>query len=306
MTVAAVGRPSNRSIYVAIPLLLALSVGVQFVRDEGWKPYEPATPILWLPSGELVKRVSLGFDNIIADTYWMRSVVYYGSERRDETGRNFDLLYPLLELTTTVDPRFQVAYRFGAIFLAEAQPSGPGRPDQAIGLLQRGISNDRSRWEYMHDIAFIYYWWLQDYDAAAQWFSRAGDQEGAPAWLKPLAATTLAQGGKRESSRFLWRQILSTTDIEWLRSSAERRLIQLDVMDQIDQLNALSARFAARTGHPPASWQELIEAGALRSVPFDPSGEPLVMDSEGRVSLSRQSGFWPLPTNPAGAAAPPR
>jgi tetratricopeptide (TPR) repeat protein len=307
MTVAAAERPSNRWAYAAIPLLLALSVGIQVVRDNGWKPYEPATAVLWLPSDSLVKRIALGFDNLVADSYWMRAVVYYGSERRDETDKNFDLLYPLLELTTTLDPRFLVAYRFGAIFLAEAYPSGPGRPDQAIALLKRGIDNDESRWEYMHDIAFVYYWWLQDYQAAAQWFDRAGDQKDAPTWLKPLAATTLAQGGNRESSRFLWKQILSTTDVNWLRQSAERRLLQLDVMDAIDRLNQLVDQFSARVGRPPATWGELIAAGALRGVPFDPTGEPLVIEaSTGRVMLSPQSALWPLPTPPSQSAAPPR
>ncbi len=307
MTVAAAARPGNGWIYLAIPLLVALSVGIQVVRDDGWRPYQPPTPVLWLPSGALVKRVALGFDNLVADTYWMRAVVYYGSKRRDEKDRNFDLLYPLLELTTTVDPRFQVAYRFGAIFLAEAYPNGPGRPDQSIALLKRGIDNDGSRWEYMHDIAFVYYWWMRDFEAAAQWFDRAGDQPGAPTWLKPLAATTLAQGGNRVSSRFLWKQILSTTDVDWLRQSAERRLVQLDVMDAIDRLNELVNGFSAREGRPPATWQELIAAGVLRGVPFDPTGEPLVLNpSTGRVTLSQRSALWPLPTDTPGAGAPSR
>ena len=75
---------------------------------------------------------------------------------------------------TSLDPHFKVAYRFGAIFLTEAYPSGPGRPDLAIALLQRGIERDGGRWEYMHDIGFVYYWWLHDYKQAAEWFERAG------------------------------------------------------------------------------------------------------------------------------------
>ena len=86
----------------------------------------------------------------------------------------------MLDLVTTLDPRFTVAYRFGAIFLTEAYPSGPGRPDLAIALLERGIAQDGGRWEYMHDIGFIYYWWLKDYQEAAEWFDRAGKAPGAP------------------------------------------------------------------------------------------------------------------------------
>ena len=99
---------------------------------------------------------------------------------------------------TSLDPHFKVAYRFGAIFLAEPYPGGPGRPDHAIALLERGIERDDGRWEYMEDIGFVYYWWLTDFQQAAEWFKRAGEQPGAPTWLAPLAATTLAQGGNRE------------------------------------------------------------------------------------------------------------
>ena len=304
MMVAVAERPGNRWLYVAMAVLLALSVGIQVVRDNGWRPYEPATPILWLRSGALVKRLALGFDNLVADAYWMRAVIYYGSQRRNETSRNFELLNPLLELATTADRRFKVAYRFGAIFLAEPYPSGPGRPDLSIALLKRGIENDQPRWEYMLDIGFIYYWWMQNYEAAAQWFDRAGDQKDAAVWLKPLAATTMAEGGNRASSRLLWNQILSTTDVDWMRETARRRLVQLDVMDAIDQLNAVSAQFAARTGRPPENWEQLIAAGILRGIPADPTGEPLVMDSGGQVTLSSQSGLWPLPTNPPSAGAP--
>ena len=33
-------------------------------------------------------------------------------------GEAYPLLYPMLDITTTLDPRFSIAYRFGSIFLA--------------------------------------------------------------------------------------------------------------------------------------------------------------------------------------------
>src|SRR6187402_1746084 len=105
-------RPSSRGLAAAIAGLLALSIGVQVVRDRGWQPYQPASPILWFQSGTLLKRLSLGFQNVVADTYWIRAVVYYGSKRQaDESHRDFTLLDPLLTFVTTLDPQFKVAYR---------------------------------------------------------------------------------------------------------------------------------------------------------------------------------------------------
>ena len=292
-------RPSNRLYYVAIAGLLIVSIAVQVVRDRGWQPYQPTTPVLWFQSGPLLKRVALGFDNLLADVYWIRAVVYYGSKRKaDEKNRNFDLLDPMLTFVTTLDPYFKVAYRFGAIFLTEAYPSGPGRPDRAIALLERGLAVNPNGWEYMHDIGFVHYWWLHDYTEAAQWFARAGKLSGAPTWLPSLAATTLAQGGDRQSSRTLWQQLLQTGEGDWFRRSAQLRLMQLDAMDVIDRLNLASQRFQKREGRPPRTARELLQETGLRSLPVDPTGVAFFMDPAGRIDVSKSSTLWPLPWEP--------
>ena len=72
----------------------------------------------------------------------------------------------------------------------------------------------------MQDIGFVHYWFRHDYRAAADWFERAGDMPGAPWWLQSLAATTLAQGGDRQSSRVMWTAIRQSAEIDWLRNDA--------------------------------------------------------------------------------------
>jgi len=292
--------PRNRGLIAAVLLLFAASVGIQAARDRDRRPFEPPGGMLWVRSGAAMKRMAVGFETIVADLYWIRAVVYYGGQRlRDESARRYDLLHPMLDLVTALDPRFKAAYRFGAIFLTEAYPDGPGRPDQAIALLESGLARDGERWEYMHDIGFIYYWWLQDYAKAAAWFERGAKAPGGPPWLAPLAATTLAVGGDRQSSRTMWRQLYEHADSDWIRSSAERRLLQLDVMDAIDELNTAAARYASREGRAARTWQELIKGERLRGIPLDPTGTPFVIDPEtGRVGLAPDSPLWPLPEEP--------
>jgi tetratricopeptide (TPR) repeat protein len=308
-------RPSNRLLYAAMAMLLAASVGVQMLRDRGWAPFVPPNPSLWVQSGPLAGKLALGYDNLVADVYWMRAVVYYGGRRVASSGQqsaaaraaNFDLLYPLLDLVTSLDPRFSVAYRFGAIFLAEPYPSGAGRADQAVELLQRAVEKDPLRgWEYMEDIGFIYYWWIRDYPKAADWFARAGKEPGAPSWLGPLAATTLSQGGDRASARFLWTQILDNADSDWLRTTATTRVRQLDAMDTIDDLNRRMAGFATREKRLPRTWREFVGAEKLRAMPVDPAGVPFTFDPASRTfGIDRKSPLWPLPQNIAQPAQAP-
>lgn len=292
-------RPSVAPLAGLVAVLLAVSISVQVVRDRGWTPHQPVTPLLWVQSGPLLQRLALSFDSLVADVYWIRAVVYYGGKRRAEGAqRNFDALQPLLDLVTTLDPHFRVAYRFGAIFLTEAYPMGPGRPDQAVKLLERAIERDFGRWEYYYDIGFVYYWWLRDYKTAAEWFMKGADRPQAAEWLRPLAATTLATGGDRATSRQLWTRLLNS-DAAFLRSQAELRLRQIDAMDTIAELTPILQRFIDREGRIPRSWQELATAEGLRRVPADPTGVPFVFDPKvGRIEVSRQSALWPLPLEP--------
>ena len=91
-------------------------------------PADVTGNLLYVRSPEFLKRAALSYDALLADVYWIRAVQHYGGTKLT-TGaqKQYDLLYPLLDLTTSLDPYFTIAYRFGAIFLAENQPGGAGR-----------------------------------------------------------------------------------------------------------------------------------------------------------------------------------
>jgi tetratricopeptide (TPR) repeat protein len=252
---------------------------------------------MWVQAGTAMKRAALGYDPLLADIFWMRSVVYFGQQRRSgASDKTYDLLYPLLDLVTLLDPRFNLAYRFGAIFLSQPYPEGPGRPDLAIELLQKGLQRNPHRWEYARDIGFVYAWTYRDYQTAADWFRKASEMPNAPIWLKSTAAITLTQGGNRDAARALWRELYDTAEAEALRNAAEIRLAQLDALDQIDQLNEIVWRYEAKAGRFPAQWEELVFAGILRGVPLDPVRVPYVLNhTQEHVELSKQSELWPLP-----------
>lgn len=284
--------------------LLAAAAGVQDASLRRARVHDmPA--VLYLRAPEAARRVVLSFDALAADLYWVRALQLFGRARIDRSApRRLDDLYPFLDLATSLDPRFNVAYRFGAIFLSEAPPGGPGRPDQAIALLEKGLRANPTRWEYHQDIGFVHYWWTGDYPKAAAAFSRAAVVPGAPSWLKGLAAVTLTEGGDRHTSRVLFRAILQSAEQEWMRRDAQRRLVQLDALDQIDILTGVVDRARAAGLRAPWSWARLFSEGYLDRVPIDPTGVPFVIDmTTGDVGVSRTSELWPLPREPTPRAA---
>ena len=263
-------------------------------------PDSVSTNLLYVTSPQVLGRATLSYRALAADVYWIRAVQHYGGTKLSkEPNKQYDVLYPLLDLTTSLDPYFDVVYKFGSVFLAEPYPAGAGRPDQAIALLEKGLRTRPEKWELAQGVGFVYYWWLADYQRAAMWFTRAADMPAAPDWLRPLAAVTLAQGGNRASSRVLWTEIGRNADAAWLRDQATFRLQQLDALDGIDFIQRLVQQYRGRTGVLPASWSEMMRAGFLRGVPTDPTGVPFqVNPATGQVTLDPSSSLNPLPTAP--------
>ncbi len=287
---------------VAIVLLLMGVVGLQVLRERSGTlaaQTEAVGNLLYVQSGEFMTRAALSFDALAADVYWIRTVQHYGRAKLSaDVEKKYDILYPLLDLTTTLDPRFDIAYRFGAVFLAESPPAGPGRPDRAIVLLERGLRAQPGRWQLAQDIGFVHYWYLHDYLRAAEWFKRSSEIPGAPNWLAPLAAVTLAQGGSRDSSRQLWQEVLESADADWLRVQARFRLRQLDAMDQIAALEQAVKLYEQQTGSLPRSWGGMVRTGHLRGIPVDSESHPFELNPFwGTVTLEKTSPLNPLPVS---------
>jgi hypothetical protein len=308
MTAALFTNRGRSGIFATLGLvgvLAAASVFVQMTRDRWYHTDTPAEQILYVRSPETMRRMALSYDALVADVYWIRAIQHFGNSRLG--GRRYDLLYPLLDLATSLDGRFNIAYRFGSLFLAEPPPGGPGRPDLAIALLQKGVKEMPRNWHYYQDAGFVYYFRYKDYEKAAEWFRRGSEIEGAPWFLKSLAASTLAKGADREASRLLYQSIAETADNDWMKKDALRNLRQLYTMDDIDVLRGVVRRYRERVpAGRQVTWQMLIAARILRFVPRDRDGFDFILDPvTGDVLLNPKSSLAPLPTETPGEAPPP-
>lgn len=288
------GRPPSTAVIVGATAF-ALAVGVLRASERYEHAGAAGERVLYVRSGDLATRVALSFDALASDVYWMRAIQHYGRERGlppDE--RRFPQLQPLLDIATTLDPRFNVVYRYGAIFLALDPPDGAGRPDQAIALLEKGLRANPARWQYAQDIGYVHYFHTRRFDEAARWFGRAAAMPGAPRWLGQLSAVTMAQGGDREGARRLLSEVASAND-GYIRRSAERGLMQLQALDDLDRWQAAVRGVHERTGRLPATLSEV--RAAFPALPAsDPTGRPYVYDAvHGLVDVAPGAPIAPLP-----------
>jgi hypothetical protein len=280
-------------IRVASALAIAAAAAVPFVQarvDGALGAFRAQDEVLYLWTGRQVKRLVPGFEQLAADVYWLRTVQYFGGERAFAADKRFELLYPLIEITNTLDPRMEIAYRYGAVFLAEPRPIGAGRPDLGIAVLERGVRNNRASWRLYQELGFFHFVYRKDARRAAEVLVEASKIPGAAYWVKNLAAELLLKGGERDIARRMWREMYEQSEPGAIKENALVHILVLDAADAADRLNDAVAAFVRRTGRPPRSLGELAAAGLARGPFVDPSGMPFDYDSRtGRATVSRAS-----------------
>lgn len=229
------------------------------------------------------RRMSLGFNGLIADWYWMRSLQYVGRKvlslpadvPLDDLGSlDLRLLAPLLDTATTLDPSFMEPYEYAAIVL-------PGVDvDSAIRITRKGIAANPSSWKLYYHLGYIY-WQRGDFQAAANTYGAGAQIPGAPAWMMAMKAKMSAEGGSRSTARDVYQKMFEQADDQKVKEMAALRLLQLESLDQRDTLRKILNSAKTNRGNCPGSWLEI--AAVLQSMrfkltrdgtPLDPAGAP--------------------------------
>jgi tetratricopeptide (TPR) repeat protein len=277
---------SRKTTIVASACLILSLAASSYVlhRTDQLRPQGTLDEVLLLSSPKVIKRASLGYDGLMACIYWTRAVQYFGY-RHHNFATSYNLLAPLLEITTHLDPHLLVAYEFGTSFLAPKPPHGAGEPERAIELMEYGIQTNPDNWKLYYDLGFVYYMELRDYKKAAETFERGSHVPNAHPFLKVMAAQMAQHAGEYETARMLWTATFQTTQDKQIKDNAVEHLRALRVDEDVKHLQEAVTRFGERTGRLPASMAELAAAEGLSGAPVDPDGHPYKLTPEGRVEI---------------------
>ncbi|HEX8187984.1 MAG TPA: hypothetical protein VF586_06525 [Pyrinomonadaceae bacterium] len=237
---------------------------------------------------ETARRLSLAFNGLAADWYWLRSLQYVGRKVGAYRGdfalddmRALDIrnLGALLEQSAALDPQFTAVYEFGAVVLPAIDR------DAAVRLVERGIRENPQEWRLYHHLGYIH-WQAGRFPEASAAYEAGARQPGAPAWMTVMAAQMNAQGGSRAVAREMYLRMYEGSADEQVRALAVTRLAQLESLEERDRVRQILSDFRARAGRCPSDWREV--APALRAAglplgapgaPLDPSDVPYVLDT---------------------------
>jgi tetratricopeptide (TPR) repeat protein len=279
-------KPSRRITIVASSLLVVcLTASVLLLRTiDRERTGATLEEVLYISSPTLLKRMSLGYDGLLADVYWTRAVQYFG-DKLTRGSDHFNLLAPLLEITTTLDPHLLVAYEYGANFLAPKIPGGAGEPQRAIKLVEFGIRNNPNLWRLYYDLGFIYYFDLEDYDKAEKAFADGAKLPNTHQIMPLMAAKMAEHAGNIDTARLMWVTTYQTTRDPSVKSNAVAHLNALQVDQDVTILEQLVSRYREHTGRLPQSFSDLEAANLLRGIPTDPLGHTYKLMPDGHVEV---------------------
>ncbi len=284
---------SGKTTLIAAIVLVAAFVGSVMGRrevDQQRGPEATLEDVLYLPSGKTVKRLSLGYSGLLANIYWTRAVQYFGSQHMHHS-RRYDLLYPLLDITTDLDPNLIVAYETGGILLSQKAPDGADQPDKAVTLLEKGIKANPDYWRLYFTLGFVHYIDRDDPKAAQMAFERGSEVPGALPWMKVMAARMAERSKDITTAMALWQAIYETTTDKNVHDTALSHLASLEADRDINELERRVKIYRQRTGKLPASWSDLIGAGLLNEVPLTPFKAPYVLNADGKVDVKDSSKY---------------
>jgi tetratricopeptide (TPR) repeat protein len=237
---------------------------------------------------ETARRMSLAFNGLAADWYWLRSLQYVGRKALAHHGEyTLDDMRPLglrnlgalLEQATALDPQFMAAYDFGAVVLPSIDR------DAAVRLIERGIQANPQEWRLYHQLGYIH-WQAGRFREASEAYEAGARLPGAPEWMNVMAAQMNAQGASRAVAREMYQRMYEGSTDEQVRTLAVTRLAQLDSLEERERIRQVLSDFRARASRCPADWREvapLLRAARLRltasGAPLDPSDVPYTLDA---------------------------
>ena len=299
----------NKNSKQVILSLAAVLIGfaLVFVLSNFVKENRPVLPESYADEdlalqGKRLKGFSLGFEGLIADWYWMQSLQYIGEKVVKSDGDinlenlqplNPRLLYPLLDGATDFDPQFMTVYSYGAVVLPAINH------EQAIKLTEKGIANNPNDWRLYQHLGYIY-WRLQNYEKAAEVYAEGAKIEGAPLFLKLMAAQMKSAGGSRETARAIYEQMHAEAQDAQTKENAQLHLLKLDSLDERDAIQPALVDFQKRNNRCAANWSEMfpllrslktprgknLRFDAATYAPVDPSNVPYVLQNDGRCNVT--------------------
>ncbi|MBP9092724.1 hypothetical protein KBI23_17000 [bacterium] len=216
------GRKQNTFLYVLLVCLLPLVVWLHAGVASSLKRLDGGGEVAFIPSAQAVRLVALGYDQLLADFYWLAFIGYVGDGSARELDRSI-LADQYLDLITGLDPHFLQPYWYCAFTVGSDQK----RPLRADSLIVRGIKANPTNWYLPYIAGINMYLFAHDEESASRYYTSASKFPEAPDWLGRQAGILAAKIPSSIKEINAWETIYKTEKSSMIRMKAKNRMISL-------------------------------------------------------------------------------
>ncbi len=260
--------------------LLAVAVTAEY-RLESIPREDPlGRDLLYLPSPEMLKILSVGNPNLVADILYMWSIQYYSGFQPSERFLYLETVYNLI---TDLDPRYFDAYRIGALIM-QIQTGGDQEQLKATvrRLFDKGLRNLPESWELAEAAAWDMFMRFKDRKAALHYAEIAVQKPGAPARIRRMVGVwrDSESAWTVDDSIAYWRKAVEEAVDVRDHDVSLSKLYDAVVTKDRELLEPLLRAYAQQRGQCAEDWQELIRAGLLPQIPLDLFGNAYGIDPD--------------------------
>lgn len=252
---------------------LAAAVWVTGTRlDETATSVARADQPVYLPRAEYLRPMSLGWQNVLADVLWFRTISYFGEHYRSD--RTYAWLAEMCDLVTDLDPRAEHVYRFAGFIL----PWEANQADAGIRLLEKGARQFPDSWTFAYFLGFETYFFKNDYPTALAHLRRAAQLPGVhPSVAQLIAVLAAEQYGAETTLEFLT-ELERSVDSPELRTVVRENVQEAQLAAALQSITKAVETYQQQFGHPPLTAEQLVDAHLLPALPQDPFGGTFVID----------------------------
>lgn len=232
-------------------LLISTIIGIQWVvQSDAVSMNKPEFDLYYVPNPEYVKIIPEGFSDLIADIYWIKTILYFGRRTsgydfpmisaqltgegketpefvawKKNAEKRYKYLANLVNLVIELDSHFLTPYLFGGLMI----PMKAGDPDTGIEILKKGEKVFPDRWQIPYLLGYNYYFFKDDSTNAVENFMRASEHPECPPDVRSLAVGIILNTGKRGTAIGFVQNLYDRTEDPKLKEELKRVLEELQI-----------------------------------------------------------------------------
>ena len=208
---------------LVITIVIVSSLFVLQVRiDDERQSWVQEEELMYLPSGKVLKIISLGFDEVVADILFIRMIDYFG--KHSASDRTYVWLYHMADLVTDLDPKFRFPYIFAGLMLnLEANQF-----ENARTILIKGMNEFPNDWYFPFALGINYFFHDGDFTRAADSLEDASKLPGSPKYLIGFANKLRREGATKEAALVFLKHLYESFGDKGIRKILKERIKEIE------------------------------------------------------------------------------